>query len=321
MRGQQAPRLVAIGSVVLAALFWSSSYAVTKRVVADVGPLTIGAIRFTLAAAVLAAMVRLRPGGLQRPPARQRRMIYVSGLLGITAYFILENFGVQLSTAADASIIVGTYPLMTMLVELLIYRQPISPLRACAVLLAGTGAALVVHNGIDVGGTAQWTGDGLLLFAGLVWAGYNIMTKRAGQGRDATTLTYYQTLAGAAGFILASTLEIRDWKMPGTVDIALLCYLAAACSVGGFLCYNYGLRRLPSSLAVNILNMVPIFGVAGAVIIDGETVQTIQLIGGVMTVAGVSVGMLRRADRPEVPTAGAPVASPPPVAVSPTRRD
>ncbi|MET8677148.1 DMT family transporter [Streptomyces sp. NPDC004647] len=112
-------------------------------------------IRFTMAAAVLFVMVRLRPGRVTRPDARQRRMIYLSGLLGITAYFILENIGVQLSTAADPSIIVTTYPLMTMFVELLILRHPISLLRTCAVLLAGAGATLVVHNGVVVGGATR----------------------------------------------------------------------------------------------------------------------------------------------------------------------
>ncbi|MFF8022884.1 hypothetical protein ACFZDJ_17475 [Streptomyces sp. NPDC007896] len=49
----------------------------------------------------------------------------------------------------------------------------------------------------------------------------------------------------------------------------LLVHLAVACSVGGFLLYNYGLLRVASSVAVNILNLVPVFGVIGAVVING----------------------------------------------------
>ncbi|MFF7886644.1 EamA family transporter [Streptomyces sp. NPDC020794] len=49
----------------------------------------------------------------------------------------------------------------------------------------------------------------------------------------------------------------------------LLVHLAVACSVGGFLLYNYGLRRVASSVAVNILYLVPVFGVIGAVVING----------------------------------------------------
>ncbi len=291
---ERRSRFLAIGSVVAAALFWSSSYAVTKQVLADVGPLTIGAIRFTMAAGLLAVMVRLRRNPLPRPDARQRRMIHLSGLLGITAYFVLENIGVELSTASDASLIVATYPLMTMLLELVVFRTRMPLLRVGGVLLAAAGAFLVVRNGAEVGGDARWLGDVLLLAGGLVWAGYNVLAKYAGRGQDALHLTYHQTVAGAAGFLLASLLEAGDWRVPDGTASALLAYLAVACSVGGFLLYNYGLRRMTSSVAVNILNLVPVFGVLGAVVINGETVRLAQVLGGAVIIAGVALGLVER---------------------------
>nr|WP_248297903.1 hypothetical protein [Streptomyces sp. S1D4-11] len=57
--------------------------------------------------------------------------------------------------------------------------------------------------------------------------------------------------------------------MPGATASSLLVHLALAWSVGGFLLYNYGLGRMASSVAVNILNLVPVFGVIGAVVING----------------------------------------------------
>ncbi|MGK5695010.1 DMT family transporter [Streptomyces sp. URMC 128] len=284
----------AICAVVAAALFWSSSYAVTKQVLADVGPLSIGAIRFTLAAALLGIMVRMRRKPVARPDARQRRMIHLSGLLGITVYFVLENVGVELSTASDASLIVATYPLMTMLLELVVFRTRMPLLRVGGVLLATVGAFLVVRNGAEVGGSERWFGDVLLLLGGLVWAGYNVLGKYAGRGQDAMTLTYHQTVAGAAGFLLASLLEAGDWQVPNGAASALLVYLAVACSVGGFLLYNYGLRRMTSSVAVNILNLVPVFGVLGAVVINGETVRLGQALGGAIIIAGVALGVIER---------------------------
>ncbi|WP_371482192.1 DMT family transporter [Kitasatospora sp. NBC_00315] len=294
MRYVGSDRLRAILAVTAAALLWSSSYAVTKRVLDEVGPLTIGAMRFTLAAGLLGLMVRLRRKPGVRPDARRRRLIWLSGLLGITAYFVLENIGVELSTASDASLIVATYPLMTMLLELAAFRARLAPTRIAGVLLATLGAALVVHNGAQIGGSSRWIGDFLLLLGGLVWAGYNILGTHAGRGQDALGLTYHQTLAGAGGFLLASVIEVRDFRLPGTVASVLLAYLAVACSVGGFLLYNYGLRRMTSSVAVNILNLVPAFGVLGAVLVNGEVVRLAQVVGGAIIVAGVALGMVER---------------------------
>ncbi|MFD5133954.1 DMT family transporter [Streptomyces olindensis] len=284
----------AVCAVMAAALFWSSSYAVTKRVLEDAGPLSIGAIRFTLAALLLGVMVRMSRHRPARPAPRQRRQLYLSGFLGITVYFILENVGVDLSTASDASLIVATYPLMTMVVELVVFRTRMPLLRVTGVLLATVGAFLVVRNGAEVGGSSRWLGDILLLLGGLAWAGYNVLGKRASAGQDATSVTYYQTLAGAGGFLLASLLEADEWRMPGATASALLAYLAVACSVGGFLLYNYGLRAMASSVAVNILNLVPVFGVIGAVVINGESIRPAQVTGGLIIIVGVALGMMDR---------------------------
>ncbi|MFJ8660104.1 EamA family transporter [Streptomyces sp. NPDC093795] len=74
----------------------------------------------------------------------------------------------------------------------------------------------------------------------------------------------------------------------------MLVYLAVGCSVGGFLLYNYGLRRMASSVAVDILNLVPVFGVIGAVVINGESIRLAQVTGGAIIVAGVALGMIER---------------------------
>ncbi|WP_426567527.1 DMT family transporter [Streptomyces canus] len=291
---ERGPSVWAVCAVMAAALFWSSSYAVTKVVLEDVGPLSIGAIRFGLAALLLGVLVRLGRQRPVRPDARQRRQLHLSGFLGITVYFVLENVGVDLSTASDASLIVATYPLMTMLVELVVHRSRMPLPRVTGVLLATVGAFLVVRNGAEVGGGSRWLGDILLLLGGLAWAGYNVLGKRASAGQDAVSVTYHQTLAGAAGFLLASLLEADDWRVPDATASSLLVYLAVACSVGGFLLYNYGLRRMASSVAVNILNLVPVFGVVGAVVINGESIRLTQVMGGVVIIVGVALGMIER---------------------------
>lgn len=291
----------ALSAVTSAALLWSSSYAVTKEVLREVGPLTIGAVRFTLAAALLAVLVRTVRARPATPDPRQRRLLWCSGLLGITVYFILENVGVDLSTASDASLIVATYPLMTMLLELAVHRARMPLTRVSGVLLATVGTVLIVRNGADVGGTARWWGDILLVLGGVAWAGYNVLAKRSAGAVSALGVTYHQTVAGAAGFLAASLLEIGDWRMPGPAVSALLVYLAVACSIGGFLLYNYGLHRMAPAVAVNILNLVPVFGVLGAVVVNGESLHAGQLLGGVIIIAGVVLGVLERDQPPATP--------------------
>src|SRR4051812_18682514 len=77
---------LAIAAVSAAALIWSPSSAVTKGTLPRIPPMTVGAIRFTVAAAILAIAVRSRTD-TRLPTVRQRLHIGAAGLLGISAYF------------------------------------------------------------------------------------------------------------------------------------------------------------------------------------------------------------------------------------------
>ena len=104
--------------IVLAALIWSTSFALTKVLLLSVPPLTIGAIRFTIAALVLAGLTRTQ-NNWRRPSRKTVTSMSIAGFLGIFLYFTLENFGVQYATASDATLIVASYPIIALIAEIL----------------------------------------------------------------------------------------------------------------------------------------------------------------------------------------------------------
>lgn len=94
-----------------AALLWSTTIAVTKVILPDGGELTLGALRF-LATAFLLLIVCLIGRQRLRAPLRTYVSAGAAGLVGITAYFALENYGVALATATDAVLIAAAYPVL-----------------------------------------------------------------------------------------------------------------------------------------------------------------------------------------------------------------
>ncbi|MFI5688088.1 DMT family transporter [Streptomyces sp. NPDC051636] len=152
----------------------------------------------------------------------------------------------------------------------------------------------VIRNEAEAGGSSRRLGYILLLLGGPARAGRNVLGKRASAGQDAAGVTYHQILAGAAGFLLASLLEADDWRIPGASASSLPLYLAVACSVGGCPPYDHGLRRMASSVTVNILHLVPVFGAIGAVVINGESIRLAQVTCGVIIIVGVALGMIER---------------------------
>lgn len=281
--------LIALTSVVLAAFLLSSSYTLTKITLDDVPPLTIGFIRFTVASLVLAIWVRL----IRRHPRPTRadiRRLTIGGLLGITIYFSIENVGVDLATASDAALLVAAYPALTALLDLIVYRRRTSAQGLVGIGLAIAGVFFIVGYA-PASGPNRLVGDVLLVVSGIVWALYNFATRSVAKRYPTPTVLYYQSVAGAIGFLPLALIEHDRWRPfihPGTTA-ATLTGLIVLCSILGLGLYAKGLQRLSPSAAVNVLNLVPLFGLVVAVLTLGEVVTPLQIAGGVIVVAGVTI--------------------------------
>lgn len=281
--------LTALSSVVLAAFVLSSSYTLTKITLTDVPPLTIGLIRFSIASVVLGVWVRLIRRHA-RPSMADVRRLMVGGLLGITLYFAIENTGVNLATASDAALLVAAYPALTALLELIVYRKRTGAQGLLGIGLAIAGVILVVGYA-PTSGPNRLIGDVLLVVSGIVWALYNFATRGVVTRHPTPVVLYYQSVAGAIGFLPLALAEHNRWHAFAhpAATISSLAGLTVLCSIIGLGLYAKGLQRLSPSTAVNLLNLVPLFGLVIAVVALGEAVTPLQIIGGVVVIAGVTV--------------------------------
>ncbi len=284
------PGALFVASVVGAALIWSTSYTATKVALAELPPMTIGALRFAVAAVVLGLVVSFQ-GKLARPGLADAGRFALGGVLGTTIYFSMENIGVDLATASDAALLVAAYPAITMVLEIAIFRTRASWVRFFGVGLAMVGVYLIVSRSPPGGGEHRLVGDLLLTVSGVVWAFYNFVTRNVGQSFPMLTVVFYQTVAGALAFLPLALIERGQWQMPSGGTSLMVLYLAVFCSVAAFLLYAHGLKRLDSGSAVNLLNLVPVFGVAFAVLVLRESVSVVQLFGGLIVVCGVVMGL------------------------------
>lgn len=222
--GMISTRRLCLLSVGGAVLLWSTSFVATKLALEDIPPLTLAAFRFWLAAGLLVPIVAAT-GRLARPSPVDTLGFIAGGLLGITAYFSVENLGVHFATAADAALLVAAYPAITLLLEALVYRSAVSWSRLAGAGVAMIGVALIVSNGFDqAGGDRRVLGDVLLVVSGIVWALYSFVTRRSLRTYPALTVTCYQTVAGAVAFLPLVWIEQDRWQAPsgGSLLLALL---------------------------------------------------------------------------------------------------
>jgi drug/metabolite transporter (DMT)-like permease len=275
----------AIGLAVGAALLWSSSYVVTKIGVNDIPPITFAAIRFAIAALVVLLLAGLTRR-LEKITLRDCLTLGLGGVLGITAYFSLQNLGVARTSASEATLLVASFPVITLLLESLFFKRRIAWVRYAGVAIAILGVFLVIRY-TGVSSPDRLVGDLCLLGTGLAWALYNFVTKDTVQHYSTFTVVFWQTLFGTAGLLPLALIERAAWQPVGITGLLSAVYLGIFCSVAAFFLYGAGLKDLDPGSMVSLMNLVPVFGLVLAVVGLKETLYPVQILGGAIVIAGV----------------------------------
>ncbi|HDX9688617.1 DMT family transporter [Bacillus thuringiensis] len=283
---------LSILATVTAVFLWSTSFVATKIAYDSFTPLTLGAIRFLIATIILGIIMKFAKQDLKKPSRKDLGYISLSGLLGITIFYSMENIGVKLTTASNAALIVASYPAITVLFDFLLTRKRITWIKGLGIALAVIGVYQITYHSPNQGGSQQLFGSVILILAGVAFTFYTFTTSKSVAKYSLITVSFYQTLAGSLAFIPLSIIERSSWKIPTIESVIIVLYLGIFCSVIAFLLYNYGLRNISSGSAVALLNLVPVFGVLFSILFLNEVIGIYHLIGGLIVILGVFLSAL-----------------------------
>jgi drug/metabolite transporter (DMT)-like permease len=268
-------------------LFWGLSFVSSKTILnSGVPPMTMVCIRFVLATIILNLFLRRFD-----PGARLRKKdvlpLAVSGLFGVTVYFFFESRGIKLTSASHASLIIAVIPVVTVLAETILFRTRISVLTGLGIALSVLGVVFVVNRPAAGAGGVSIVGDLFMFGACISWVVYIVLSKNLHQRLSELAITAYQSLFGTAFLIPLALLEMRQW-VPITLAAGLnLGYLAVFCSALANFLYVYALSALGPISVSPYVNLIPVVGVLGGVILLGETLVWSQVAGGAVILAGV----------------------------------
>lgn len=282
--------LASTGAIVL----WSASFIATKLAYETFAPIQLAAVR-TLFAVILFWFMRKITSNNEQIQKEDRIRIALSGFLGITLYFAIENIGVSMTSSSNSALIVASFPAVTTLLEFFIYHSKPNIKKTLGIILAIIGVAILTQINVD-GNSKSMLGNVLLIGAGVVWAFYNFITRGLTNKYSAITLTYYQIKAGFIFFLPFVIIEGKTWRIPTITSASAFIYLVVGCSIAAFLLYNLGLRKLSASISVSLMNLVPVLGLIFSILILHETVSTIQILGGVIVIIGVILSSIQRGE-------------------------
>lgn len=278
-------------AVAFACILWGGSVIGTKLSYDSLAPMSLGLVRFSLSAVLFFILLSLKRD-LTPPKGRDLALIAGSGLLGTTLYFAAENYGASLASGATSSLVIGSFPAMTLVLESLVDRTTPQPRIALGITLAFAGVCVLALSETGATGSAELTGMAILMTGGLCWALYNIMMRSLAGLRSPLVITAWQTLFGALGFIPLAAIEGSPIQGLSPTAVASLAYLVVCCTVAGFSLYNYGFEDLSPSVVSSLVNLTPVVGLILSALILGETISLAQLVGGAIVIVGIAIGSL-----------------------------
>jgi len=278
------------------AMAWSGSWITGKLALASAPPLEISAARFIIAAVVLAAIAIAARTDLGRGSLWP---VVLAGVFGYFAYNALVFVGLTMAPASDGALIVPTtIPVLTALAASFVGER-ITATKLVGFALASIGAAVVIlsaQTGDEVS-TRRLVGDVLMLLGAVCWAVYTVLGTIALRTRSPLAIVTIAAPVGAAlliplGFLENGYADVPSWTIAVWLNVL---YLALAGSVASFIVFYWVVRRVGAGVAAMTSYLVPVLTLAMAVVFLGDRPQPLQLVGGVVILAGVRLATWRLA--------------------------
>jgi drug/metabolite transporter (DMT)-like permease len=290
---QQRPtwRAYAALVVAVAGITWSAIFVRWAGV-----PGTASALyRVVIAGAILVPWWLLRGRGgsasARRRFSTRQGLVAVAGGVFFALDLALWNSSVLRTQAAVASVLGNNTPFFVGMMSWLVFHR-----RPRASFWIGLGLALagcLMIIGADLrrggGGTGNLTGDVMALVASVFFAAYLVTTERIRPKMD--TLTF-STLAIAGSiatlFVLGLALRIPLSGYPPRAWLAIA-GLGIISQLVAYFALVYALGHLPATItSVGLLAQVPSTALL-AMLLLGEPLTALQLLGGAIVLAGIYV--------------------------------
>ncbi len=158
--------------LLLSALGWGSSIIVLKLLVVETPLNTINFFRFFIAGLFL-FLINIREKELFKLNKETFFILNIQSITGVALYYGLETFGLQYISASLCAIIIGTIPLMLLIVELYLKNENFSFLKFSMVIISITGIIFTVlgeQNNVHF--YHNYKGYALIFLANISWICY-----------------------------------------------------------------------------------------------------------------------------------------------------
>lgn len=271
---------------------WGANFSVVKAALRDFPELAFNAFRLVIASAVMLGVLAWQRRAAE--PAELRpddwRRLVLLGLVGHLVYQFLFLAGVRRTSVANASLILGTTPVVVALLTAWAGHERVPLLRWVGAGISFLGLGIVVGQKVDWS-AAGHLGDALMMAATFCWATYSVASVPLLRRHPPLLVTGYSMAIGAALYVAATlpVLVTVEWsRIPAASWLLMTMSAVLAMALASVIWYT-SVQRTGSTRTAAWSNLTPVVAMAIAAVWLGETIGWPQIIGAATIVLGLFI--------------------------------
>lgn len=276
-------------TLALIALIWGTTFVLIKRALDDVTPVLYLAIRFSLAAGLLALYFRKRIGlGFGRQEFRVGLRVGSILMLG----YVLQTVGLQTTTPSKSAFLTGLYIVLVPFVNSLVYRVRPRWMEVAGVMVAGLGMGLLSMQGETL---TIAKGDLLTIGCALAFAVHIVLLSHWAPIVGFESLSLLQIVAAAGVACVAAPLVERPaivWSPAVLAAIGVGAVLATALA---FVLQTWAQQNTTPARAAVLFSLEPVFAWVMSWAFEGELLTARAAAGAALILGGVLLVELKPA--------------------------
>lgn len=290
----QDKNTLAIIGLIIAQVFWGTSYIVTELALRVFPPATLVSIRLTIAAVVL-GIIALATGKLVRVPWRVLCWLCFAAFCEFYLYFLCEASAVQRVGSMVTCVVLAFIPLMTPFFTYYFLREKVTILNIVGIVICIGGALMVIlEKGKFVADTMGLAYLGMAMLSAVV---YSLVLRKMPAEYNTLSIVFYMLCISLVFFIPTALIADMDHVMRAFATLPAseirnaflyVVFLALTSSCIAFLFYSYGVRIVGPNRAAVFNNIQPgitaLFVWLLAIINDGPNPMTWMKIVGICVV-------------------------------------
>ncbi len=276
--------------ILIAIIFWGTSFVATKTVLNEIKPVTIIILRLILAS-VLLTIIALSTKRKFSLNLKSHGWIFILALVAVFHLWI-QVTGLQYTTASNTGWIIGTAPVFMAILGFIFYKEKITPLQFLGILVALAGLLLLIGKGdITNIGLIENKGDLLVLGSAFTWGVYSMVNKKISLSYSPLMTILYLFLMMA---VIIIPFNLNTETINSVIGLSLISwmwilFLGIFCSGVAYVIWAQALRDMESAKVGAFLYFEPLVTVIAAWIYLNEEITLLMIFSGLLITAGVFI--------------------------------